>query len=138
MACKHVGPDGKGCRAPKQFVDDSGYCHAHGPGSAETMAQRGRKGAEATAKKLRCVGLGPHELPDLRTHEDAQNWLEIIGRAVAVGRLSDRQAQAAIRAVAEWVRAEGERATAEVINELRSEVDRVKSEMASRSIKAVG
>ena len=138
MACKHLGPDGKGCRAPKQFVDDSGYCHAHGPGSAETMAQRGRKGAEATAKRLRCVGLDPNELPDLRTHGDAQVWLETIGRAAAVGRLSDRQAQAAIRAVAELVKAEGERATAEVINELRTEVDRVKSEMASRSIKAVG
>ena len=30
---------------------------------------------------------------------------------VATGRPSDRQAQAAIRAVAEWVKAEGERAT---------------------------
>ncbi len=47
-----------------------------------------------------------NEPPELRTHEDAQNWLETIGRAVATGRLSDRQAQAAIRTVAEWVKAE--------------------------------
>ena len=73
-----------------------------------------------------------------RTQEDAQDWLETIGRAVATGRLSDRQAQAAIRAVSEWVRTAGERATAEVVDELRAEVDRVKREMAARSIKAVG
>ncbi|MCH7562381.1 MAG: hypothetical protein IH968_01040 [Gemmatimonadetes bacterium] len=101
------------------------------------MAQRGRKGAEATAKKLRGVGLDPAELPNLRTHEDAQGWLETIGRAVATGRLSDRQAQAAIRAVSEWVRTAGERATAEVVNELRFEIDRVKAEIASSSIKVV-
>ena len=102
------------------------------------MAERGRKGGLATKRRMASSGLDPNELPELKTHEDAQEWLETIGRAVATGRLSDRQAQAAIRAVAEWVKAEGERATAEVINELRSEVDRVKSEMASRSIKAVG
>ena len=101
------------------------------------MAERGRKGGLATQRKAASRGLDPAELPDLRTHEDAQNWLETIGRAVATGRLSDRQAQAAIRAVAEWVKAEGERATVEVVNELRSEIDRVKSEIASGSIRAI-
>ncbi len=70
----------------------------------------------------------------MRTH---RTWPETIGQAVATGRLSDRQAQAAIRAVAEWVKAEGERATAEVINELRSDLERVKSEIASGSIRAI-
>ena len=101
------------------------------------MAERGRKGGLATKRRNASPGLDADELPELRTHEDAQHWLETIGRAVATGRLSDRQAQAAIRAVAEWVRAEGERATAEVINELRSDLDRVKSEIASGSIRAI-
>ena len=101
------------------------------------MAERGRKGGLATKRRNTSPGLEPDELPELRTHEDAQNWLETIGRAVATGRLSDRQAQAAIRAVSEWVRAEGERQTSEVVNELRAEVDRVKGELGSRSIKAV-
>ena len=101
------------------------------------MAERGRKGGLATKRKNASPGLGAEELPDLRTHEDAQAWLQTIGRAVATGRLSDRQAQAAIRAVAEWVKAEGERATAEVINELRSDLDRVKREIASGSIRAI-
>ncbi len=102
------------------------------------MAERGRKGGLATKRRNASPGLRAKELPDLRTHEDAQAWLETIGRAVATGRLSDRQAQAAIRAVSEWVRTAGERATAEVVDELRSEIDRVKREMASGSIKAVG
>lgn len=101
------------------------------------MAERGRKGGLATKRRNASPGLEAEELPDLRTHEDAQAWLETIGRAVAIGRLSDRQAQAAIRAVSEWVKAEGERATAEVINELRSDLERVKSEIASGSIRAI-
>ncbi len=136
--CTHVHADGRECGVPESFVDaDTGYCRSHGPGAAERMAAQGRKGAEATAKKLRGVGLDPNELPSLRTHEDAQAWLETIGRAVATGRLSDRQAQAAIRAVSEWVRAEAERVTGVVVNELRSELDRVKAEIASSSIRAV-
>ena len=101
------------------------------------MAERGRKGGQATKKKLSSPGLEADELPPLKTHEDAQAWLETIGRAVATGRLSDRQAQAAIRAVSEWVKAEGERATAEVVDELRAEVERVRADVASKSIKAV-
>ena len=101
------------------------------------MAERGRRGGLATKRKTASPGLGPDELPELRSHQDAQSWLETIGRAVATGRLPDRQAQAAIRAVSEWVKAEGERATSEVLIELRGEIDRVKSEIASSSIKVI-
>ncbi len=135
--CKGQKADGTACGALPHLLDENGLCPAHRPGGREAMAERGRKGGLATKRRNASPGLGAEELPDLRTHEDAQAWLETIGRAVAVGRLSDRQAQAAIRAVAEWVKAEGERATAEVINELRSDLDRVKSEIASGSIRAV-
>ncbi|MDE3001984.1 MAG: hypothetical protein OXU38_01840 [Gemmatimonadota bacterium] len=73
----------------------------------------------------------------MTSHADAQSWLETIGRAVASGRLPERQAQAAIRAVAEWVRAEGERAAVEVLDELRAEIDELKSSLASGSIRAI-
>ena len=101
------------------------------------MARRGRKGAEATAKKLRGGGLDPRELPELHTLENAKEWLALIGAAVVTKRLDARDAQAGIRAVEAWLKAEGERATAEVLDELRAEIDRVKSDMAARSIKAV-
>ncbi len=135
--CQGKKADGTACGALPHLLDEDGLCPAHRPGGREAMAERGRKGGLATKRKNASPGLGAEELPDLRTHEDAQAWLETIGRAVATGRLSDRQAQAAIRAGAEWVKAEGERATAEVINELRSDLDRVKSEIASGSIRAV-
>ena len=135
--CQGQKADGTACGALPHLLDDNGLCPAHRPGARQTMADRGRKGGLATKRKLASPGLKSDELPSLQTHEDAQAWLETIGRAVAVGRLSDRQAQAAIRAVAEWVKAEGERATAEVVNELRLEIDRVKAEIASSSIRAV-
>ncbi len=102
------------------------------------MAERGRRGGLATKRRFSSPGLEPNELPELKTHADAQLWLEIIGRAVATGRLSDRQAQAAIRAVAEWVRAEGERATAEVVNDLKADIARMKAELSGGPIRSVG
>ena len=135
--CRGRKADGNACGALSHLLDENGLCPAHRPGGREEMAERGRKGGLATKRRMASRGLDPAELPELRTHEDAQSWLETLGRAVATGRLSDRQAQAAIRAVSEWVKAEGERATAEVVNELRSDLDRVKSEIASGSIRAV-
>ncbi len=135
--CQGKKADGTACGALPHLLDENGLCPAHRPGGREAMAERGRKGGLATKRRNVSPGLRAEELPKLRTHEDAQNWLETIGRAVATGRLSDRQAQAAIRAIAEWVRAEGERQTSEVVNKLRAEIDRVKSEIASGSIRAV-
>ena len=135
--CQGQKADGTACGALPHLLDENSLCPAHRPGARETMAERGRLGGLATKRKAASPGLDPNELPSLQTHQDAQAWLEIIGRAVATGRLSDRQAQAAIRAVSEWVKAEGERATAEVVNELRFEIDRVKAEIESTSIRAV-
>ncbi len=135
--CQGKKADGNACGALPHLLDEDGLCPAHRPGGREAMAERGRKGGLATKRRNASPGLRAEELPKLRTHEDAQNWLETIGRAVATGRLSDRQAQAAIRAIAEWVRAEGERQTSEVVNKLRAEIDRVKSEIASGSIRVV-
>lgn len=128
--CRGEKADGTACGALPHLLDEDGLCPAHRPGGREAMAERGRRGGLANKRN---AGLSPSELPTLTCHADAQGWLETIGRAVATGRLSDRQAQAAIRAVAEWVKAEGERVTVEVVDELRDEIDRVKAEIASRS-----
>ena len=88
--------DGTPCGAPEHLVElKTGLCPAHAPGAAERMGERGRKGAEASTRKLKSPGLGSDVHPPLKTHGDAQSWLETIGRAVSTGRLSDRQAQAA-------------------------------------------
>ena len=132
--CSGSKADGSPCGAVPQLVNADGLCPAHRPGGRREMSERGRKGGRANK---RAAGLDPSELPPLTSHADAQSWLETIGREVASGRLPERQAQAAIRAVAEWVRAEGERAAVEVLDELRAEIDELKSSLASGSIRAI-
>lgn len=78
----------------------------------------GRKGGYASGTGQE--GLDPEELPELETFQDAKLWLEAIGRATATGRLKDRSAQAAIRAVEAWLKAEDDRLEAEQLNNLMS------------------
>ena len=92
------------------------------------MRTIGMKGALASRKP---TGLDTDELPALKSHADAQVWLEVIGRAVLTGRITDRIAQAAVKAVSEWIKAYGEQLTAVVLDELRGEVERLKSQVAS-------
>ena len=66
----------------------------------------------------------------LESHEDAKRWLKLIGEAVVGGVLSDRAAVAGIKAVEAWLRAEGDRVTMKVVEELKGEVERLKAEMA--------
>ena len=132
MKCKGITRSGEPCRAPEHMVDESGYCHAHGPGARERMAERGRKGALSLRRKVKGSGLTEEDLGALGSYEDAKRWLETIGRAVATGRLGDRAAQAAIKAVSEWVKAEGERLTATVVEEVWEEVERLKAELGRK------
>ena len=69
-------------------------------------------------------GIDPDELGPLETLADARRWLEVIGRAVVSGQVSDRAARAALRAVSEWMRTKGD--------ELKADVDRLKAELAGR------
>lgn len=115
MKCKGITRSGEPCRAPEHMVDESGYCHAHGPGARERMAERGRKGALSLRRKVKGSGLAEDDLGPLESHEDSKRWLGVLGRAVASGKLGDRAAQAAVRAVEAWLKAEGERLTVQVL-----------------------
>lgn len=87
----------------------------------------GRKGAYS--KNKGDGGLEPEELPKLETYDDAKMWLEAIGRAVATGRLKDRSAQAGIRAVEAWLKAESDRLEAtEELQELRKDIEELKQQ----------
>ena len=133
MKCKGVTRAGEPCRAPEHMVDQSGFCHAHGPAARERMAERGRKGALSLRRKVKGSGLTEDDLGALESHQDAKRWLETIGRAVATGRLGDRAAQAAIKAVSEWVKAEGERVGAVEFEALRQDVEKLKELYSSRA-----
>ncbi len=133
MKCKGLTRSGKPCRSPEHMVAESGFCHAHGPAARERMADRGRKGALSLRRKVKGSGLTEDDLGALEAHEDAKRWLETIGRAVATGRLGDRAAQAAIKAVSEWVRTEGERVGAVEFEALRQDVEKLKDLYGTRA-----
>jgi hypothetical protein len=97
------------------------------------MAARGRKGADSTRKRFQRSGLEPEALGKLHNHQDAKRWLEVIGTAVVTRKLGNREAVAGIRAVEAWLKAEGERVTMDVVQELKDEVERLKNDLTSRS-----
>ena len=122
--CKATNANGARCDSPEPLVDaETGLCPAHAPGGPERMADLGRKGAAATARKWRGAhGLEPGELPELRTPHDAQRALDIVAHAAAEGRLPQRQADATTRAVREWLRAWEAGALAEQVAQLQRKV----------------
>jgi len=100
------------------------------------MSKIGRKGAEATARKLRGRGgLEPGELPELRTPHDAQEALDIVAHAAAEGRLPQRQADATTRAVREWLRAYDVGTVADRLEQLQANVEQLKGEKKLRRVK---
>jgi len=124
--------DGQPCQSPF-IVAGSRFCSAHQPdGGREEMQRRGRLGA-LIQQRSRSGGLDEDELPALETHDDAKEWLGLIARAVCGGRLRESAAQAAIRAIECWLKAEGERLTVHVVEDLRREVDRLKVELGQRN-----
>ena len=91
------------------------------------MSKRGRKGAEATAKRFHAKALDSNDLPPLDSPQAAETWLETIGRAVATGRLAHQDADAVTRAVREWLRAHDAGAVSAQLEALEATVNRLKS-----------
>ncbi len=123
--CRANNSRGIPCQAPDVFVDPmTGFCPAHVPGARDRLSNAGRKGGEATKRRLSGpAGLGPHELPALSSPEAAERWLEIVGRAVAEGRLAHRPGQVVATAVREWLKAHEAGRVAERLEELRRKLD---------------
>jgi hypothetical protein len=127
MECKEKTKEGKPCGSPERFVDpETGLCPAHSPGASARLSMAGRLGGSVAAAKRRGQGLDPDELPALDSHAAAMQWLEIIGRAVVSGRLSDKDANAAVKALEAWMRAEAGRAQDEEVAELRERLEELR------------
>ena len=128
--CKAKNADGNPCRAPEGMVDPiTRYCPAHRPGATERLREAGKKGAEVSTRlKQKATGLSSDELPPLDSPQAAATWLEAIGRAVACGRLANRDAVAATKAVREWLRAHEAGTVTEQVDELRRKVAALGSE----------
>lgn len=95
---------------------------------AERLAEFGRRGAEATARRFQREGLDPGELPPLDGPRSAAEWLEIVGRAVAEGRLPHRNGDAVVRAVRAFLAAHEAGEVADSIAELQAAVRKLKGE----------
>ena len=137
--CQATKADGTPCGAPEALVNNkTGFCPSHGPGAAEHLAEAGRKGAAATARKFKLGGLDPDDLPPLDRPQAAEQWLETIGRAVATGRLGHNEARSAVGAVRQWLKANEAGAVAERLEELKASVERLGKEGgSSRGLKAL-
>ena len=128
--CRAKNAEGKPCRAPEGMVDSiTRYCPAHRPGATARLREAGRKGAKVSTRlRHKAAGLSSDDLPPLRSPQDAEAWLERIGRAVATGELVNRDADAATRAVREWLRAHEAGTVTEQVDELRRKVAALGSE----------
>ena len=84
------------------------------------MKRRALRGAIASQRGR---GLASGELRQLETHSDAKRWLRLIGEAVVTGRLSNRDAQAGVKAVEAWLKAHSEGAVAKDVAQLREALD---------------
>jgi hypothetical protein len=129
--CAGFKLNGTPCNSPF-VVKGTRYCSAHQPGGREEMQRRGLMGALASR---RTNGLGEEELSHLETHEDAKRRLDLIGQAVLTGRLRDGQANAAVRSVEAWLRAEGERLTVSIVEDLRRQVQDLKTQLGRKPAK---
>ena len=124
--CAGTNAQGGACQSP--MVGEDGYCTAHRDGGSAAMAERGRKGAESLRKHWRGQVLDEKELPPLRTPQDVEQWLEVIGRAVATGRLSHNQGRTIATTVREWLKAHEAGKVSQKIEELSEAVAKLRVE----------
>lgn len=102
-----------------------GFCDAHRPGSKQVMAERGRRGAEASNRGRGPEGLEESELPEIDSLEDAEQFCAAVARGVALGRMNRGDAKAAMTAVREWRETHGERLVKEDLDQLAEIVETI-------------
>lgn len=125
--CSATNVDGSPCGAPSAFVDpETGLCPSHDPENRERIREAARKGAKATARKLRGEGLEDDELPPLDSPQAAEKWCEIVARAVATGRISHNAGRTLARLVREFLRSHDAGAVADQVDDLREKVAALK------------
>jgi hypothetical protein len=101
----------------------------------EFAREAGKKGGVASAKARRRPGLDPKELGPLESHQDAKRWLRIIGEGVLTCHLDKGDAQAGIRAVEAWLKAEADRVELVVLDDLKADVKRLKDDLKAPALK---
>ena len=73
------------------------------------------------------VRIGLNDLPPLSTPQDAEIWLEKIGRGVATGTLSASKGATAASCVRAWLSAHEQGKVTEQVADLRQQVEELKA-----------
>lgn len=123
MNCSGVNAAGSPCEAPCHTVDETGFCPAHRPGGEARMQEIRSSGGRATAAKHASAGFLPGEITRVTTLEEAKNALAEIHIAVLTRRITDREGNAASKALAEWTKVEAGAQTQRLVGELQRELD---------------
>lgn len=135
-ACQATKADGSRCNAPGRFIDpETGLCPAHKPGASERLSEFGRKGAEAAKQARRGEGLDPDELPVLDSPQAAERWAEVVGRAVATGKLTHAQGKAISSLLREWRQSHEAGNVRDRIERLQEQLAELKGANKRRSLK---
>lgn len=87
------------------------------------MRRRALRGAIASRG---AKGLEPGELPALENPESAERWAEIVGRAVAEGRLTHSEGRAVASLLREFLKAHSEGKVSRRIKDLGDAVARLR------------
>jgi hypothetical protein len=99
---------------------------------SQTARQAGRKGGRAKGRTRLTLDKVEEAFGPLDRLEDAQRRLERLGVWSAAGFLSGSVAGAAVRSVEVWLKAHESRLTERVVDELTSDVKRLKGELRVR------
>jgi hypothetical protein len=95
------------------------------------MKKIGSKGGQATKAKLASPGFDPEAVPPLETLEDAKAALDSIRRGVLCRTITHAEANAASKAVAEWVKTETATTTQRLVTELHRELEAKETQIAA-------
>lgn len=134
--CTATNKDGEQCQVEGHLVDpETGLCATHA--DPERFREVQRKGGKAVQESWARKGLDDDELPPLDSYAAAKAWLELVGRAVATGRLKDRDGSVIVRSVQEWTRAHGDELTSQVVSKLKARIEELESELKRAKVRAV-
>lgn len=135
--CGGINKRGEACTVPPEmllFDEESAawWCVGHHPDPAiqEQRKAAAMRGSMRSKMRLsrRLQRLDPGELGRLETVADAQRQLAMLTEAVATGRLSPTQGNAASRAVIAWIRARDLSVRESRLAKLEQEVERLRRE----------
>ncbi len=107
------------------------------PRGNSNIAKQASKGGKAKAHRKLTLERVERELPPLTDLESAMLRLDRIGLWAAAGMLTGSVAGAVVRSVEVWIRGHESQLTNEVVDDLKSEMKRLKANLKSSQRRAV-